>query len=526
MSQRDLLIEIGTEELPPTALLKLSRSFEQNILSGLKNATAHYEGNVKSFATPRRLAIVIEGLAELTNPAQENLSGPNKKVAFDDDGNPTKAALGFAKKCGVPVEELDIKDDKLFFSRSPEPVQVASLLQDIIESSLKQLPIPKRMRWGASRIEFVRPVHWVVALFGNETIDLEVLGIKAGNETRGHRFHCNTVLTLNNAAEYEPRLLSEGHIVADFGKRRELIVEGVNACAKKLGGTAVMEKSLLDEVTALVEKPVPLAGRFDDEFLAVPAEALISSMGEHQKYFHVVNEQGELLPHFITVSNIESTDPAQVIDGNERVIRPRLADAKFFFETDKKIRLEDRREKLGTIVFQQKLGTVLEKTDRIASLAALIAKDIGADEIKAERAGQLCKADLVSDMVLEFDKMQGIAGRYYAEHDGEASVVALAIEQHYWPKHAGDKLPESDVACAVALADRLDTLSGIFGIGQSPTGSKDPFALRRASIAVLQIIVQKQLNLDLKSLLDSAFGLHEGLQDKEALIEKKYWPTW
>ena len=519
MSQRDLLIEIGTEELPPKALHKLSISFENNMIAGLKTATAKHSGIVKSYATPRRLAVVIEQLDEFTHPQTESLSGPNRKVAFDEQGEPTKAALGFAKKCGVEVSELEFRDDKLFFSRSPEPLPIGSLLQDIVETALKQLPIAKRMRWGSSRIEFVRPVHWLVMLFGNEVIDATVLGIKAGRQSRGHRFHCDQLLEISSPTSYPSQLLEQGHVVADFSARREEIVEGVEAAAKQLGGQAVIDPGLLNEVTALVEKPVPLAGRFDEKFLSVPAEALISSMGEHQKYFHVVDNSGKLMPHFITVSNIQSTDPAQVIDGNERVIRPRLADAAFFFETDKKTRLEDRRDKLGSVVFQQQLGTVLEKTERIGELAAEIAAQIQADVTHARRAGELCKADLVSDMVLEFDKMQGIAGRYYAQHDGEPDAVAMAIEQHYLPRHAGDALPETDVACSVALADRIDTLTGIFGIGQAPTGSKDPFALRRASIAVLQIIVQKQLTLDLRELLEKACALHQNLKADDQRVE-------
>lgn len=519
MNPQDLLIEIGTEELPPKTLLKLSNSFEKNVLKGLRAAAANFSGNIKSFATPRRLAIVIEQLDELTQPKIESFSGPNKKAAFDERGKPTKAALGFAKKYGVDVKILKIKDDRLFFSRSPEPVSVSGLLQGIVEKSLQQLPVPKRMRWGSSRIEFVRPIHWVIMLFGNNIVDATILGIKAGNQTRGHRFHCNELLTITAPSDYQSQLLEQGHVVADFQMRRTQIVEGVNAAAKQLGGNAVIEAGLLDEVTALVEKPVALAGRFDKEFLSVPAEALISSMGEHQKYFHVVDKNNKLMANFITVSNIESTDPAKVIDGNERVIRPRLSDAAFFFATDMKTRLEDRRDKLSSVVFQQQLGTVLEKTDRIAQLAEKIAVQIGADAGLANRAGLLCKADLVSDMVLEFDKMQGIAGRYYAQNDGEADDVALAIEQHYLPRHAGDSLPDSDIGCAVALADRIDTLTGIFGIGQAPTGSKDPFALRRASIAVLQILVQKQLPLDLRELLENACSLHQKFEVDEQRVD-------
>jgi glycyl-tRNA synthetase beta chain len=520
VSAQDLLIEIGTEELPPTALLKLSKSFEKNILAGLHAATASFNGKVKSFASPRRLAVTIDQLDELTHPQTKNLSGPNKKVAFDYDGNPTKAALGFAKKCGVSVEDLRLEGDKLVYSKKPMPIKISSLLQNIVETSLKQLPIPKRMRWGASRIEFVRPVHWIVMLLGNQVVDAEVMGIKAGNQTRGHRFHCNRKLTITAPSDYQNLLLNEGHVVADFEIRREEIVIGINDEAEKLGGTAIIDPALLDEVTSLVEKPVALAGHFDPKFLAVPAEALISSMGAHQKYFHVVDKNGKLLPSFITISNIQSADENQVIRGNERVIHPRLSDAAFFFETDKKIRLADRRKKLSGIVFQEKLGTVLQKTDRIAALAEHIATEIGADCLLTRRAGELCKVDLVSDMVLEFDKMQGIAGRYYAQHDGEEEDVALAIEQHYLPRYAGDKLPDGYIASAVALADRIDTLTGIFGIGQPPTGSKDPFALRRASIAVLQIIVQKQLPLDLLELLNRSCQLHQKLNTDDQLVDK------
>ena len=381
------------------------------------------------------------------------------------------------------------------------------------------------MRWGASRNEFVRPVHWLVILFGGDTVDAEVMGLRADRQTRGHRFHYNQTLVLDAAADYVEKLRSPAYVQVDMDERRDLIKQQVEAEAAKLGGTAVIENDLLDEVTALVEWPVALTGRFEERFLEVPAEALIYSMSEHQKYFHVVDGDGKLLPNFITVANIESQDPTQVIDGNERVIRPRLADAAFFFETDKKKTLADQRERLKTIVFQAKLGTIFEKTERVAALAAAIAQQLGADQAgveKAQRAAELSKSDLVTDMVGEFDKMQGVAGYYYALNDGEAEDVAVALQEQYLPKFAGDKLPTTETGTILALADRLDTLVGIFGIGQQPSGSKDPFALRRASVSVLRLLVEKELNLDLRQLLELAQSQHKPLPAADGLVEQVF----
>ena len=506
MSQ-DFLVEIGTEELPPTSLLKLSESFRKQIEIGIAAEELKFT-SIKSFATPRRLAVLVSGLDEVTAEKELSVWGPPKKIAFDDDGKPTKAAEAFAKKNAVSVAELQVendgKADKLLFRITRDGKPASALLPTIVQVALDQLPIPKRMRWGTSRIEFVRPAQWIVMLLGTQVIDCEILGIQAGNSTRGHRFHCNTTLELANAASYPSLLRESGHIIPCYDERKTLIRDQVMAEGSKLGGVAVVDEDLLDEVTGLVEWPVALTGSFEQRFLQVPAEALISSMKEHQKYFHVVDENGMLMPNFITVANIVSNDPSQVIAGNERVIRPRLADAAFFYETDKKTRLDVRAKKLDTIVFQNKLGTLLEKTQRVKSLAEIIGKKIGGNPEFAARAGELCKADLLSDMVLEFDKMQGIAGYYYALNDGEPEDVASAIKDHYLPKYAGDSLPGSLTACAVALADRLDTITGIFGIGQKPTGSKDPFALRRASISVLRILVEKGFSLDLKELLTLA----------------------
>ncbi len=519
---KDFLVELGTEELPPTALLKLSNSFTEQVKNSISAAGLNFS-QVESFATPRRLAIVISDLDEET-PAKDIVNwGPPKKIAFDDAGKPSKAAEAFAKKNSINVDQLVIENDgkaeKLVF-RSTEPGQYSkALLPEIVSNALDKLPIPKRMRWGASRNEFVRPVHWLVMMLGSDIVEANILGLSANNITRGHRFHCDTTLEIANPAVYQSLLKDSGHIIASFEERRDMIRQQVQSEGEKLGGTAIIDGDLLNEVTALVEWPVALTGSFEQRFLEVPAEALISSMKEHQKYFHMEDGNGNLMPNFITISNIQSQDPTQVISGNERVIRPRLSDAAFFYETDKKTPLINRVEKLQSIVFQEKLGTLYDKTIRVMTLAANIASSIGSDSEAARRAAELSKADLVSDMVLEFDKMQGIAGRYYALANGESADVADAVRDHYFPKFAGDKLPETLTGCAVALADRLDTIVGIFGIGQVPTGSKDPFALRRASLGVLRIIVEKGLNLDLRELLIQAQQQHQALPVADGLVD-------
>lgn len=516
------LVELGTEELPPTALKTLSAAFSQGIEDGLKAKKLGFE-SLQAYATPRRLAVLLSGLADKTPTEAVKVFGPPAKIAFDGDGKPTKAAEAFASKNGISVSELqtenDGKVDKLVFSKTAGGEAVADLLGDIVSQSLANLPIAKRMRWGASRTEFVRPVHWLVMMINDQVLPGEILGLQSSNTTRGHRFHFNQEITLHKASDYATLLGDTGKVVADFSARQAMIVEQVQAEAKKLGGEAVIDADLLDEVTALVEFPVALAGNFEKEFLDVPAEALISSMKEHQKYFHVVDKNGALLPYFITVSNIVSEDPAQVIDGNERVIRPRLSDAKFFFETDKQTTLEAQRERLKTIVFQAKLGTIFDKTERIEKLGLLIANKIGGDTAKVSRASQLCKSDLVSSMVYEFTDLQGIAGMHYANNDGEDAEVAQAMIEQYMPKFAGDDLPASTTGLIVALADRLDTITGIFGIGQKPTGSKDPFALRRASVGALRIMVEKQLDLDLQELVQAGAGNFESLSNKDVVAD-------
>ncbi len=507
ISKHDFLVELGTEELPPKALKNLSSAFTSGIIDGLNKAQLSFSG-YQAYAAPRRLALLIKDLDSSQPDQNMERRGPAIKAAYDAEGNPSKAAQGFARSNGVNFDQLEtLETDKgawLVYKSVKQGEQTSSLIPDIVSQSLAGLPIPKRMRWGASRTEFVRPVHWLVMLMGDQIIDCNILGLKAGNTTRGHRFHANKDLVISSPAHYSDILVNQGKVQPDFSVRRDTIKSQIELIASDLNGSAVIDEALLDEVTALNEWPVALSGRFDNEFLSVPSEALISSMKGHQKYFHVVDDNGLLLPHFITVSNIESSDPRQVVEGNEKVIRPRLADAKFFYETDKKTTLEENRIRLESIVFQKQLGSVFNKTERIAQLSSYITKLENGITEHSHRAGQLCKSDLVSEMVLEFPELQGIMGQYYAQYDNESPEVAVALNEQYMPRFAGDQLPSSLTGCSVAIADKIDTIAGIFGIGQLPTGSKDPFALRRASIGVLRIIVEKRLNLDLTSLIQQA----------------------
>ncbi|MFC3114837.1 glycine--tRNA ligase subunit beta [Cellvibrio fontiphilus] len=518
----DFLVELGTEELPPKNLKNLMNAFVESIQADLTALELSFS-SVKAYAAPRRLAVLVENLASETPSKELVVWGPPAAIAFKD-GEPTKAALAFAEKNGIAASELkaesDGKAEKLVARISQQGQKTTALLEKIVSDALAKLPIAKRMKWGSTREEFVRPVHWLVMLFGSEVVNASVLGLSAGRTTRGHRFHYNNSIELANASDYASVLKNTGYVVADFAERSATIQQQVEAEAKKVGGVAVIDADLLDEVTALVEWPVALTGKFEERFLAVPAEALIASMKEHQKYFHVVDANGKLKNNFITVANIESKDAAQIINGNERVIRPRLSDAAFFFETDKKTTLASLRERLKTIVFQAQLGTIYDKTERVAGLAKLIAGKLNADSASAERAAQLCKSDLVTNMVGEFDDMQGIAGYYYALNDGENAEVAAAMNEQYMPRFAGDQLPQTITGTIIALADRLDTISGIFGIGQQPSGSKDPFALRRASIAVLRLLVEKNLTLDLRELLTFAKAQHKNLTVGDELVEQ------
>jgi glycyl-tRNA synthetase beta chain len=501
----DFLVELGTEELPPKALKSLSNAFTDGVVSGLCDLGLNYK-DVRSFAAPRRLAITISELDAQTPNKDLVIWGPPVKVAFSDDGTPSKAAEAFAKKNDITIKELaslienDGQQDKLCIRRTENGVDTKTCLADIINQSLAKLPIPKRMRWGYKKEEFVRPAQWAVLLFNDEVLHDSILGITASNTSRGHRFHANQEILIKSPSSYQQQL-RDAYVIADFNQRRELITKGVESLAKEINGIAVLEDDLLDEVAALNEWPVPLMGKFDQHFLSIPAQALISSMKEHQKYFHVLDAKDLLLPAFITVANIESTDPAQVIDGNERVIRPRLADAAFFYENDKKTTLESRRSSLKNIVFQADLGSVYDKTERVAAIAEYLADKMGGQPSLARRAAELSKSDLVTDMVGEFDDLQGDMGRDYALNDGEDKEVAKALFEQYLPRFSGDIVPGTITGAAVALADRLDSLMGIFSIGQQPSGSRDPFALRRASLGVLRIILECNLDLDLVDIL-------------------------
>lgn len=504
MSTRDFLVELGTEELPPKALKTLGEAFLAGIEKGLKAAGLSYSAT-RYYAAPRRLAVLIDQLEEQQADRTQNLDGPPVQAAFDKDGNPTQAALGFAKKCGVELSQIDQSGPKLKFSQSIPGQAAAGLLPGIVETSLNELPIPKRMRWGARKTEFVRPSQWLVMLFGDEVIDCEILAQQAGRVSRGHRFHANHEVRISAPANYAEDLRS-AYVIADFAERRAQIIARVNELAAAEQGTAIVPPALLDEVSALVEWPVPLVCSFEERFLEVPQEALITTMQDNQKYFCLLDGNGKLLPRFITVANVESKDPAQIISGNEKVVRPRLTDAEFFFKQDKKQKLETFNQRLANVVFQAQLGSVYDKAQRVSALAGFIAERIGGDATRAARAGILCKCDLASEMVGEFPEMQGIAGYYYAKHDGEADDVALALNEQYMPRGAGAELPSTLTGAAVALADKLDTLVGIFGIGMLPTGSKDPYALRRAALGVLRILIEKQLDLDLADAIAFAIA--------------------
>ncbi|MDO4627421.1 MAG: glycine--tRNA ligase subunit beta [Pasteurellaceae bacterium] len=504
---KTFLAEIGTEELPPKALKKLATAFAQNVEAELTQAGLAFD-NVEWFASPRRLAVKVLGLADAQPSKEIEKRGPAVAAAFDENGKPTKAAEGWARGCGISVEQAErVATDKgewLVYRATVEGQPTKNLLAEIVANALAKLPIPKPMRWGDKTVQFIRPVHTVTLLFGDELIDDEILGVKSGRTIRGHRFLGEREFDIQTADQYPQILAERGSVIADFNERKAQILAQAQAKAQQLGGVADIEEDLLDEVTALVEYPNVLSAKFEERFLAVPSEALVYTMKGDQKYFPIYDKDGKLLPHFIFVSNINPSDPSAIIEGNEKVVRPRLTDAEFFFKTDLKQTLADRLPRLETVLFQQQLGTLRDKTDRIEQLAGEIAKQIGADENKAKRAGLLSKCDLMTNMVFEFTDTQGVMGMHYARHDGEDEEVAVALNEQYMPRFAGDDLPHSLVACSVALADKIDTLTGIFGIGQHPKGDKDPFALRRAALGVLRIIVEKKLPLDLVDLVQKS----------------------
>jgi glycyl-tRNA synthetase beta chain len=524
-NKRDLLIEIGTEELPPKALLKLSNAFTAGIRDGLQKAELDFI-TIEPFAAPRRLAVLVKELDEAQADKTVERRGPALTAAFDGDGNPTKATEGFARSCGASVDQLEtLETDKgawLVYRSLQQGQPTQELIPGILNDALNKLPIPKRMRWGDLDAEFVRPVHWVVLLFGDEVIDTEILCVKSGRDTFGHRFHHPSPIYLGEPAAYGPILETTGHVIAEFEKRREAIRAQVMEAAEQAGGKAVIDEDLLDEVTGLVEWPLAVVGSFEQRFLEVPPECLISAMKGHQKYFHMVDGEDKLMPNFITVSNIESRKPEFVRKGNERVIRPRLTDADFFWSQDRKHKLETRIDSLKNVVFQKQLGTLYDKSVRVAAIAEKIAAVIGGDPTHASRAALLAKCDLMSEMVGEFPELQGIMGRYYADLDGEPAEVAEALDEQYMPRFAGDVLPQNSTGQALAIADKLDTLIGIFGIGQIPSGDKDPFALRRAALGALRIIIEQRLDIDLLEMLEHSAETNTGLFDNPHVITQVF----
>ncbi|UDM63289.1 glycine--tRNA ligase subunit beta [Pseudoalteromonas piscicida] len=509
MSIENLLVEIGTEELPPKALRNLAESFAENTRQELEALELSHEG-VSWYASPRRLGIQVKALQTQQADKVVEKRGPAIQAAFDADGNATKAALGWARGCGIDINDAErLETDKgtwLLHKAKVEGQQTLALLSDVINKALAKLPIPKPMRWGANKTQFIRPVHTVAALLGSQQVEGEVLGKAISNELQGHRFHHPERVRVEHADDSHA-VLKGAYVIADYEARKALIRGQIEAEAEKLGAQVAMDEDLLEEVTSLVEWPVTLVASFEEAFLQVPDEALIYTMKDDQKYFPLLDKQGNLINKFLFVSNIESKDPSVVISGNEKVVRPRLADAQFFFETDKKKTLESRLESLDSVLFQKQLGTLKDKSERISALAGFIAEQLGADKALAERAGLLSKTDLMTEMVMEFTDVQGVMGMHYARIDGEAEEVALAQNEQYMPRFAGDNLPSNPVSFAVALADKFDTLVGIFGIGQTPKGDKDPFALRRAAIGALRIMVEKELPLDIQDIVAKAMTL-------------------
>ncbi|EKF9277129.1 glycine--tRNA ligase subunit beta [Vibrio cholerae] len=531
---KEFLIELGTEELPPKQLRTLAEAFAANFAAELATADIAHEG-VTWFATPRRLALKVANLAESQPDRVVEKRGPAVNVAFDADGKPTKAAEGWARGNGITVEQAERlvtdKGEWLLFKEQVQGQQTASVVVDMAAKALANLPIAKPMRWGDKETQFIRPVKTLTILFGSELIQGEILGVPSTRTLRGHRFMGEAEFTIESAEQYPAILEERGKVIADYATRKAMIIEGSQQAAQQLGGIADLEDALVEEVTSLVEWPVVMTAKFEEKFLKVPAEALVYTMKGDQKYFPVYDASKKLLPNFIFVSNIESKEPRHIVEGNEKVVRPRLADAEFFFNTDRKRPLVDRLPLLENAIFQQQLGTIKDKTDRITELAGYIAEQIGADVEKSKRAGLLAKCDLMTSMVFEFTDTQGVMGMHYARHDGEAEEVAVALNEQYMPRFAGDELPSRGVSAAVAMADKLDTIVGIFGIGQAPKGS-DPFALRRASLGVLRILVEYGYQLDLVDLIAKAKSLF-GNRLTNANVEQEViefmlgrFPTW
>ncbi len=503
----DLLVEVGTEELPPKALRALMDGFADNLAAALDEARLEH-GDLRRFASPRRLAVIVEALAGAQPDRHTTQKGPPVSVGLDAEGNPTDAGLAFARKCGVDPANLERvsshKGEWLSCRIVEEGKSAAELLPGLIESALSSLPIPRRMRWGVSEAEFVRPIHWIVLLHGKSLIEATIMGIATGRASFGHRFHSAGALTITAPADYEQTLEAEGHVIADFDRRRKLIIDGVASAAVDAGGQVLGNDALYDEVTALVEWPVPVTGSFDESFLELPREVVVSTLTGHQRYFPVIDEGGALLARFIAVANIDSRKPEQVRNGNERVIRPRLADAAFFWENDRRETLAERSDALREVVYQQGLGSLYDKSERVAGLCEAIATALDIDGTEVVRAAKLCKCDLITGLVGEFPDLQGTMGGYFAAADGEPEAIAAAIADHYRPRFSGDTLPVTQAGQILALADKLDTLSGIFVLGKKPSGNRDPFGLRRAALGIIRLLVECHLDLGLPALIDAA----------------------
>ncbi len=509
MKKQDLLFEIGCEELPPKTLKRLIDALAENIANELNKKNINFDA-IEKFATPRRLAVIIKDLDEAQPDQLIERRGPAIQAAFDKDGNPTKAATGFASSCGTTIENLGrLKTDKgewLAYRQQVQGKKITEIIAEILAQSIRLLPIAKKMRWGNSSVEFVRPVHWIILLYGSEIIDTDILGLKTGNETVGHRFHALKKILIPTAAEYRTILQQQGKVIVDLNERKESIRNAAKEAAKSVGGEAIITEELLEEIAAINEWPVPVIGSFDSQYLNLPMEVLVTTMQSNQKYFPVKNQQGALQPYFITFSNIESKRPESIKEGNERVIAPRLADAEFFWNQDRKEKLAAKIPLLKNIVFQQKLGSLADKTARVTFVAEHIATQLQANTEWVKRAAELAKTDLVTEMVGEFASLQGVMGRYYALEDGEPEEVAWALEEQYYPKQAGGPIPGRETGKILAIAEKIDTLCGIFSVGLIPTGDKDPYALRRAALGILRIIIEGDLSLDIIDLVDVALA--------------------
>lgn len=518
----DFLVEIGTEELPPKALRNLMNAFADGLGKALDEAgVAH--GTMKPYASPRRLAVFVADLALATADQEVEIKGPPVSVAYDHKGRLTAAGRAFATKCEVSEDGLETRDSdkgkRLVCRKTIAGVRAHTLIPPAVEAALFNLPVPRRMRWGAGDAEFVRPIHWIVLLHGKDLIEASFMGVPTGRTTRGHRFLAPREITVAAPARYLA-VLENAYVLADFDARRKVIVAGVEAAARKAGGVAVVSDALYDEVTALTEWPVPLTGSFDDKFLSLPKEVIVATLSSHQRYFPIADNSGALLPRFITIANLESRDPDRVRGGNERVIRPRLADAAYFWEADKRVRLADRSAALADVVYQRGLGSMHDKTVRVAALAATVGSQIDADAEIVERAASLAKCDLLTGMVGEFPELQGLMGKYYAAAGGESDPVAEALGEQYLPRFAGDTLPASAPGQALAIADKLDTLAGVFALGKKPTGNRDPFGLRRSALGVVRIMIERELDLNLKALVGAAVAAQPVRNKDEAALQR------